>query len=66
MMLVAAGIAKPIEKRTKSKRPLTFTILAIPKEAKLEMNNVVTTEAIVTITLFLKLLPICPPSRRVR
>jgi hypothetical protein len=60
IMLVAAGIARPKENRTKSTRPVTLTTLAMPNEAKLEMNKVISTEKKVTIELFLKFLPISP------
>ncbi len=59
-MLVAAGIASPNEKRTNKTRPVTFTTRAIPNEAKLEMNSVMSTENEVTIELFLKFRPISP------
>jgi hypothetical protein len=40
--------------------PVTLIILAMPKEARLEINNVIRTEKSVTIELFLKFLPISP------
>jgi hypothetical protein len=60
MMLVAAGIANPNEKRTKRTRPVTLITRAIPNDAKLEINRVIRTENRVTIELFLKFRPISP------
>jgi hypothetical protein len=59
-MLVAAGIARPSENSMNRNLPVTLIILAMPKEARLEINNVIRTEKSVTIELFLKFLPISP------